>query len=96
MAVVYILHSEKADRFYIGSTKDMAIRMEQHLAKVFSGAFTARADDWQIALCLENLGYSQARQIETYIKSMKSKVFIRRLIANEDLQNHIIQKFAEP
>lgn len=76
MATVYILYSEKIDSFYTGSCLDLDERLQQHLSKTFDNAFTSRADDWSIFFKIDNLHYLQARNIEQFIKSMKSKKFI--------------------
>ena len=55
MASVYILHSEKLDRFYIGSCKDLSYRMDQHLNKEFTGSFTTAAEDWELYLAIDEL-----------------------------------------
>lgn len=80
MAVVYILYSEKRDRFYTGSCKDFQRRFHDHLNGVYPESFTSNSDDWQLALLIENLSYAQARSIERHIKRMKSRLYIENLI----------------
>jgi len=58
MAVVYILFSTEADRFYIGSFRDFPDGFEQHISKHFPDAFTSRAKDWEVYMLIENLAYS--------------------------------------
>ena len=79
MASVYILFSNKLDRFYIGSCKEFHFRFEQHLGKVYPGSFTGNADDWQLFLLIEDLSYSKARSLERHIKKMKSRVYLQNL-----------------
>ena len=79
MASVYILHSKKLDKFYIGSCKELLSRLEQHLEKLFSDGFTAKSSDWELFFRVDDLGYGQARKIETHIKRMKSKEYIFNL-----------------
>lgn len=79
MASVYILFSKKLDRFYTGSCQDLTYRVEQHLNKDFGRSFTAKADDWELFFLIDDLEYTQARQIEEHIKKMKSKVYIQNL-----------------
>lgn len=45
MASVYILYSNSADKFYIGSTKDQVKRLEYHKEKEFSSSFTAKYNE---------------------------------------------------
>jgi putative endonuclease len=80
MASVYILFSNKLDRFYIGSCKEFQFRFEQHLDKVYPGSFTGNADDWQLFLLIEDLSYAKARAIERHIKNMRSKLYIQNLV----------------
>jgi putative endonuclease len=53
--------------------------MEQHIAKSFSGSYTAKTDDWELFWEISDLSYEQARAIEKYIKGRKSSAFIRSL-----------------
>jgi putative endonuclease len=79
MASVYILFSQRLDRFYTGSCDDLTCRIEQHSNKTFADSFTAKAEDWELFFSIDNLEYAQARAIESYIKKMKSKTYIRNL-----------------
>jgi putative endonuclease len=79
MASVYILYSSKLDRFYTGSCKDFSYRIDQHLSKEYFKSFTAKTDDWVLFWYEDNLEYKQARNIESYIKRMKSKIYIQNL-----------------
>lgn len=79
MASVYILFSQKLNRFYTGSCKDLSYRIEQHLNKEFTDSFTTRTDDWKLFLFCDDLKYEQARAIEMHIKQMKSKSYIQNL-----------------
>ena len=78
MACVYILYSRALDRFYIGSCKEFNSRLSQHLNKVHKG-FTARADDWEPYVVIEDLGHTQARKMEKHIKRMKSRTYVENL-----------------
>jgi putative endonuclease len=80
MASAYILYSIKLDRFYTGSCREFQFRFEDHLGKVYPGAFTSNSDDWQLFLLVENLTYTQARAIENHIKKMKSRQYIQNLV----------------
>jgi len=80
MAIVYILFSNRLDRFYIGSCKDLSERLTQHSNKMFVSSFTAEADDWELYFSITDLGYKQARLIELHIKRMKSTKYIKDLI----------------
>lgn len=85
MAAVYILYSEKLDKYYTGSCFDLEIRLKQHKNKVFPGAFTSKADDWILFYSINSLSYNQVRKIENHIKKMKSKKFISKLYKIKNL-----------
>jgi GIY-YIG catalytic domain len=46
MATVYILRSEKLNRFYVGSCDSLEYRIDQHLNKEFVKSFTTSAEDY--------------------------------------------------
>ena len=78
-ANVYILHAKSVDRFYIGSCLDVELRIKQHNENLLGKAFTNIADDWRLFWKLEELEHTQAREIESHIKKMKSRVYIQNL-----------------
>ena len=73
MASVYILYSQKLNRYYTGSCKDLPYRIGQHFNKNFSRSFTSKADDWDLYFYIEELDYKQARSIEAHIKKCEVK-----------------------
>ena len=52
MYVVYILHSIKLDRFYIGYTSNFFARLDFH-AMALPHKFTSNADDWTVFFIIE-------------------------------------------
>jgi putative endonuclease len=93
MATVYILKSEKLNRFYIGSTIDLENRIEQHLSKMIKVSYTSTADDWKLFLKIENLSYQQARKIELHIKKMKSRIYYSNLINYPEIIERLKLKY---
>jgi len=85
MAFVYILYSVDLDKFYIGSCLNLSERLEQHTNKIFKDAYTVLANDWKLYLSEDGLSYEQARRIETHIKKMKSKTYIKNLIVHPEI-----------
>jgi len=94
MPCCYILYSQKLNRYYIGATGEaMEQRLEQHLTKFFGGSvFTAKANDWAIALEIPCSSLEHALRVERFIKRMKSAVFIRKLIQDTELVKGIVEK----
>ena len=43
---LYILYSEKLDRYYIGATGNLHKRLEKHIQS--SSGFTSKAQDWKL------------------------------------------------
>jgi putative endonuclease len=84
MHFVYILHSSKLNRFYIGFTSDFDTRMEFH-KNAESHKFTANAEDWELFLKIECESKSQGLNIEKHIKKMKSKTYVENLIKYTDI-----------
>jgi putative endonuclease len=93
MASVYILFSSHLNRFYVGSCADRTYRIGQHLSKEFKASFTAKAEDWELFLFIDDLTYSQARGIEGHIKRMKSKEYIFNLKQYPDMQEKLKLRF---
>jgi len=94
MNQVYILHSMKLDRFYIGFSTDLATRLEFH-ANAEARKFTAKADDWELFLTIECVSKAQGLCIEKHIKQMKSKVYILNLIKYPEIIDKLKLKFAD-
>jgi len=84
MYIVYILRSNKLNRFYIGFTSDFDIRLEFH-KNAKSNKFTANADDWELFTKITCESKQQALRIESHIKKMKSKTYIENLIKYPDI-----------
>jgi putative endonuclease len=93
MANVYILYSEKIALFYTGSCAEFDFRHELHLSKHFPGSFTVRADDWVLFFRIDDLGYRQARKIESHIKRMNSSVYIKNLAKYPDMVDKLKLKY---
>ena len=75
---VYIIYSEKLDKYYVGQTDSLETRLEQHNTGL--STFTSKATDWVIKYTeeFENRALSVKRERE--IKSKKSRKYIEWLI----------------
>ena len=82
MHFVYILYSEKYDKYYIGQTKDLEIRLLFH-NELSEKSFTSKYRPWKViwSITLEN--GSQATIVEKYIKGRKSRSFNEALISDD-------------
>ena len=93
MATVYILYSQTIKSHYIGSCKNFDIRFKEHILKKYNSSFTAKANDWIVIFQIDNLSYSQARKIESHIKSMKSKKYIENLCKYPNMTSKLKEKY---
>ena len=76
---IYILHSVKHDKFYIGYTTDINKRLTRHNTTPFK-TFTSKYRPWEIYALFE-VGKEKAIAIklEKYIKKQKSRSLLIRL-----------------
>jgi len=93
MATVYILFSEKLNKHYIGSCKNLDERLVKHKEKEYINSFTSNTNDWKLCFQVQDLDYQQARKIESHIKSMKSKIYIQNLMKYPEMIIKLIGKF---
>ena len=93
MAAVYILFSKKLNRYYTGSCNDLQQRLEAHTNKTFKEAYTINSDDWNLYFSCDGLDYKQAREIETHIKKMKSKIYIENIQKYPEIIKRLIEKY---
>jgi len=92
---VYILYSEKLQRFYTGvTTLDIEERLENHIDKKYGKLnFTQKANDWKLFHYIQCENFSQARKIELHIKKMKSKLYIHNLKKYSDIEKNLLIKY---
>ena len=94
MAAVYILFSQKLNRYYIGSCLDLEIRLSEHRSGNDISSFTAKAQDWILFLSADDLKYSQARLIEGHIKRMHSKKYVENLKKYPEILKKLIERYS--
>jgi len=88
---VYILYSQKLNRYYTGCTRQLQNRVENHLSHFYgSESFTAKADDWIIKLLLNCKDEQHAKAVELHIKRMKSSTYIQNLIKYPEMQQKLL------
>ena len=83
MYFVYILYSVSMNAFYVGQSVDAQQRTIQHNQHLYPGASTAKASDWEIKIQFGVSNRKDALKVESYIKSMKSRIFLNKLITDE-------------
>jgi len=75
---VYIIYSEKIDRYYIVVTEDMKWRLKRH--NTGWGRYTKRGIPWEYVYTENFDNKSDALKREREIKARKSKIYVERLI----------------
>lgn len=89
---MYIIDSNKLNRFYIGESKNPNIRLEQHNSHYFKNNFTKASTDWKLMLTFECKNKYDALYLEQFIKRMKSKKFIEKVIGKPSILEDILTK----
>jgi putative endonuclease len=92
MFFVYILYSQSADRYYIGHTDDPLRRVEEH-NNVIKNSYTSKFRPWILKASFPvSHSRGEAKKIEIYLKKMKSRIIIEKLIKNPDEFGDILKK----
>ena len=72
MYYVYIIYSEKLNRFYTGTTNDLDKRIEHHHSKFYLNSFTCKGIPWILKADFLFDNNATAYFAERFIKRMKS------------------------
>ena len=78
MPFMYILFSEKLNKYYIGACTELKRRMYEH--NIGHSKFTSTGIPWQLKYKEEFVTLIEAKKRELIIKKMKSKKYIESLI----------------
>ena len=84
MAYVYVLKSRRTNRYYVGSTQDLEKRLTEHNDSTSNPSrWTRGGGPWVLVFSVEFATVEDALRAETFIKRMKSRAFIEKLISGE-------------
>ena len=92
MHYFYILHSDTLDRYYTGETSNLDVRLDLHNFHHFKNSFTKSASDWKIVLKKECKNRNKSLYLEKFVKRMKSKEFIEKVIITPEILDDILNK----
>ena len=92
MHYLYIIYSKSCDKFYTGETYDLIKRIEQHRNHLYQNSFTKIATDWELVLQFECNNRQNAVFLEQFIKRMKSKKVIAKIILTPLILEDILLK----
>jgi len=87
MFYTYILQSLRSGAYYVGHTENLQERLGRHNAGQVTS--TKNKGPWVVKYYEEYGSKASANSRELYIKSMKSRVFIEKLIAGFGENNRI-------
>ena len=79
---VYILYSDSIDRYYIGSCSNVDVRLSRHNAGATISTKSGRP--WKVVYREVFNSKTEAIKYEYYLKRMKSRVFIEKLLFNKN------------
>ena len=80
MYYVYILKSVNRNKTYVGSTKNVDRRLQDH--NMGKSLFTSKFKPWKIILTEKAKSNSDARKREKFFKSGAGRKFIAKLLNN--------------
>ncbi len=66
----------------MGETHNIEERILKHNQHLYSNSFTKIANDWELVLLHHSEDRTKALFLEKFIKKMKSKIFIQKIISN--------------
>ncbi|AXY76881.1 GIY-YIG nuclease family protein [Paraflavitalea soli] len=81
---VYILYSEKLDKYYIGVTENVEERLRKHQCN--HSGFTGKASDWSIRFTELHPDKTAALKRERQLKGWKSRIRVEQLIQKNSHQ----------
>ncbi|MBP2284174.1 putative endonuclease [Flavobacterium sp. CG_23.5] len=85
MYFIYIIYSKKLDRYYIGTTDKVEVRLHEHNSRFYSDSYTAKGIPWVLNLSFECESSENAYKLEKFLKRMKSRVFLEKVIIDPDI-----------
>ncbi|WP_363319861.1 GIY-YIG nuclease family protein [Flavobacterium sp.] len=94
MFFVYILFLEKLNGYYVGITDEVQRRLSEHNTMVYQGSFTSKGIPWELRFSYECESSAQAYRLELFIKKMKSRKFIERLIEDKNIIKDMLVSYS--
>ncbi len=84
MHYLYILQSQRTGQYYVGSSEDVSRRLNQHNGELPRlGRSRVAGRPWKLVFEAEFASRAQAMAAEKYVKRMKSKHWVAKLITGE-------------
>ncbi len=80
MFYVYVIYNKSANRYYIGQTMDMKIRLEQHNNHMFKSYTSRFTGEWELIYKESVATRSEALKREKSLKSGGGREYIKTII----------------
>jgi putative endonuclease len=77
---VYIIYSKKLNKYYVGYSENIILRLQQHNEGI--SIFTSKANDWKLVYHEPFATRQEAQKREKAIKAKKSRRYIEWLIGS--------------
>ncbi len=84
---VYILCSTITNKFYVGSTIDLSVRISQHNTGLVTSTKSGRP--WELKFYKEYINIADARRMEYKLKKMKSRCIIQKIIDEQEIKMQV-------
>ncbi len=81
---VYILYSKSKDKYYVGQSDDLKVRLASH--NTGKSPYTAIASDWALVYFEKYVSRTESRKRENEIKRKKSRKYIEWLVSASSRQ----------
>ena len=96
MYYIYILHSIKSDKFYVGHTDNVIQRLDAHNSSDRI-TYTSKHRPWKLMAVYEcGSGRGEALKIERFIKRQKNRKLIEKLIDGGKFEGVLTQLVRVP
>lgn len=92
MHYLYIIYSNSTGKYYVGETHNIEERLQKHNLHTYKNSFTKISNDWEISLSFECNSKDDAVYLEGFIKKMKSKKFIEKIVLSPSILSDILLK----
>nr|WP_091697956.1 GIY-YIG nuclease family protein [Algoriphagus locisalis] len=80
MGTLYILFSDKLNKYYVGACSNLERRLYEHT--IGHSKFTATGIPWRLVYKESFDDLTSAKRKESYVKRMKSRKYIEALISS--------------
>jgi putative endonuclease len=93
MATFYVIYSRSSDNFYVGSSLDYEMQLQQHQKNHFPKGYTSDATDWTTFFAIGDIPIDTARRIEKHVKKVKSRAYFESLKSDPKIAEQLKEEF---